>query len=476
MTAHLPASTLFGKKELKVYRRWQSLQPGIPECRYNTLPTAFEYEEYLEWRKKSRNGYFNNVFGVNLEPLDKENGEEENEKRWMDMGYRLATKCKHPLHPTHPGAFAEDIGHEEVIEDVEHESRRCPVCVIRAHLRFLAVLYDKWEDVGGPWRNWDVQLDPTGTKYPLSLKSFHTAKVDMINTLLEFEEWVGTEEDWEAENHDVEVEDAKEFGARKAIEMFLKENKYPTTEFGDDSGELTIDIAGLRQEHEEESVSSGMGTRKKVDFSPATLDTKTRSTAFYSRVCHAYDPGSKNACPEPEGWDDTSFFRDHLYSISQCRILLVIRDLNICQLRYRDLNPLRENNVHVEHLQNLVTEWLENLNSEESAYWKQYMSESSDIFLVYNNDWTDSDDFDGFEMKPDLKDTGLEWFARLIGDWDNDLDGELVIRVPASDDGNDSVVDCLISDAILDDLDDASGNARNDVGVIGEHLTRTTAN
>ncbi|KAF2787963.1 hypothetical protein K505DRAFT_287001, partial [Melanomma pulvis-pyrius CBS 109.77] len=393
-------------------------QPHVPQVRYGTLPTAFEYEDYLHWCAQKRECYRPVIPDGDLPQLEYSSSLEIR-RDWRI--FQKAEKCKHPLHPTHPANFAalkkelnekENMDDEEdgEVEDEAPRCLRCPVCTMRAHLNFNKALLEKWADIGGPWRELNklrelLKLDPKGRQYDASKKANHRAKVDMINTVHEFEDWAEAEKNWEVDNWDTHVRAVEQYSAGEAVRIFYDETKFPAILASNALGQCT---------------PTPEKPKKKLAFTPDTSDTKNRPRCFYSRNCITYDPDSPHSCLDEDGWDNTSFHHDHLYAISQCRILRVVYEPGCPYLKYYDLNAGKDrgDNMHVTRLQKEVADWVE--SREARTEWINYLATASDIFLVLKEDWTDGDDWDRFEIVSTLAETRLAPYARLIGDLEDD--------------------------------------------------------
>jgi hypothetical protein len=147
------ASGLLAPRDLAKYKAWK-----YPTCNSAfladeslLLPTAGEYADFLEWEKRQRA----QRYGVESKGGEEEDGDEE--------GGVKGKKCGHVLHPGHPFVIAhkrrqQEAGHGKCKEgmeegEVEHGGvDRCPMCTLQIHLTLLSELWDKWLEVGGPWR------------------------------------------------------------------------------------------------------------------------------------------------------------------------------------------------------------------------------------------------------------------------------------------------------------------------------------
>ncbi|KAF2866015.1 hypothetical protein BDV95DRAFT_245254 [Massariosphaeria phaeospora] len=413
-TPAIPASTLFDEKDIKLYVRWQRSNPGLPQERYGTLPTAFEYQEYMYWRDHLRWSHLPRVAGLNFIGLNEVLAATGREQNPAYNRFTQATTCHHPLHPAHPVVIAAG-------KSTEHDDQLiallCPFCMIQVHLDLLNALEKRFIILGGPWKSEpgvDVQ------QYSRTNASCHRAKLDLIKTVYNFEAWAEAECMWENLHLDQDVDVVKQFDARQALKLWRGENINPALLEGEASSQLTL-VADTGKEAT--PVSNKGKKSRKVSFQFGTPeDTKHRSNALFSRSCPTYDPASTHSCPDTDGWYDTSFLRDYHYSIRQCRILCMDQDTVLPYITYHDLNsgPDRGENVHVERLIGLVEGWLANESAHDRSLWQQYLARSGGMFVVQKQDETNGDDFDWFTIVETLAGTTLEEHARNVGDLDEE--------------------------------------------------------
>ncbi|KAF2654472.1 hypothetical protein K491DRAFT_679632 [Lophiostoma macrostomum CBS 122681] len=491
MALEISATFLFGEKELKLYQRWQLTQPSISSERYGLLPTAFEYEDYLFWRDHLRQRYLpgggNFIEGLPAEeegayagqeeeakqeqeaeqgqesepkhelelkqeqednekdkigeedpsiesaqdtpqqnptPPEQVDGAPENETAQAEQEedrqlYATASKCQHPLHPTHPSNSLEP-------GEISPPILRCPLCKMRAHITFLTVLSSRWVDLGGPWRRWNMEADPQALNYTTGTRSYHRAKLDLVREVYAQEEWAEAENVWEAGHPGGVDESVQQYGANAALDLLRREYTYPMTTV-DGNGAVVEGFGTLGSDEQERSTPKA----KTVVFTPDTCDTRGRPNLYFYRVyTPLYDPETcPHAAPDPEGWLDTSFMKDHMYAVSQARILLLLHDPSVPYVTYVDLNDGDDKgeNKHVERLQEIVADVLSRKDAEDRGRWSQMLAGTSDIFFVHRDDWGEGDEFDTFSMSPTLVGTLAETYARLIGDIDEE---EFPLEVP----------------------------------------------
>ena len=314
-------------------------------------------------------------------------------------------KCLHPIHPAHPaaslalkrkleGKFEEEDDGKQV---APLRAFRCPACTMHAHLNFVKILLDKWNVLGGPYR---LRTDLTEEEISMlgqTNKAYYRAKLDMINTVHGFEDWAKAEEKWEAENPTTDVSAIKKYTAGEAVEIFRRD--------------LTPALPAA-------AVVAQTKLKKTLSFTEDTQESSPhRPFELFSRRYYQYEPRSPHSCTDEEGWLDSSFMYDHLYTIGQCRILRVEYDRINRRFKYRDLNSGKDkgNNVHVERLRLQVKSWLE--TEVDREMWVKYLARASDIFhVMHTNREYNGDDFNQFEISTGLKGSPFEEYARLIGD------------------------------------------------------------
>lgn len=422
--APTPASLLFKDDDLKFYLRWQLQQATIPPERRGDLPDAFEYADYLEWRKVLTKIQRMPARGTLAALQERERAMDEVEKRFqlLGEGWVLAHHCKHPLHPVHPGARAlqaslqalEDLDDEddednegEIIEPV----LRCPVCIVRAHMELSKLLMERWSDFGGPWRNVDHEKDPGALKYNFFSLAYRKAKSALVITVHAFQEWADQESEWETQHPESDIREAKDYTATAAVAKNYAECHSP--------GQLLPAPEGFNSPIGKEKTPK----KKKLTFTPDTPDSRNRPNTFFSRSSSFYDKNSQYSCNNEEGWLDTSFFQDYEYTISQCRILLLIYDATAeTEVSYVDLNAGDDKgeNEHVTRLQELVAEWASSQDEDTREHYLRQCASISDTFVVYKGDLSGGTDFNSFMVTPTLVGTCLEEYARLIGDIEGD--------------------------------------------------------
>jgi hypothetical protein len=92
------------------------------------------------------------------------------------------------------------------------------------------------------------------------------------------------------------------------------------------------------------------------------------------------------------------------------------------EMSYIDLNEGEDKgeNEHVTRLLNVIDQYAETLESETRREYLQQCASTSDIFIVYKEDFSPGNDFDNFMSTPSLVGTSVEEYARSIGDIEED--------------------------------------------------------
>jgi hypothetical protein len=430
MTDIVPASLIFDDRDLSHYLRWQLQQDDIPADRQGDLPDAFEYADFLQWRQMLRGiqERQRRLYAHIFREAEGELAEVEKRAHLHRDGWTLASNCKHPIHPAHP--YLHSLEQEEEEGEIRPPVVRCPVCIVRAHLDYVKLLMQKWSAVGGPWRKVDQGKDHGGLKYALLRLMHQKAKTALVSTIYAFQDWADMETNWEAQHPGSNIDVVEPYTAKAAVALFQAESD--TAEWAtsdprtpgdpkeqDDDGQLSPNPQHRNTPKGKEEV----GKKKQLSFSPETADTRSRSNIFFRRSSPAYDGTSQHSCADEEGWQDTSFLHDYKYNISQCRILLVVWDPNADpEMSYIDLNEGEDKgeNEHVTRLLNVIDQYAETLESETRREYLQQCASTSDIFIVYKEDFSPGNDFDNFMSTPSLVGTSVEEYARSIGDIEED--------------------------------------------------------
>jgi hypothetical protein len=140
------ASLLFDDAELAIYQKWRNLYAPTPDQLFHIpLPTAPEFAEYCAWRASAQSD--NTDFPV--------------VPARSDLNGPHAQKCHHPLHPQAPVP----------------EPAYCPLCILGQHSALVNVLYEAWENIGGPWKDFAFEDTAMRMKYYYVGRAYQTARV-----------------------------------------------------------------------------------------------------------------------------------------------------------------------------------------------------------------------------------------------------------------------------------------------------------
>lgn len=492
---YIAASILFTEDEIGTYVRWQLQQPGIPQARHYAIPTALEYADFIHWRHELRNQWrastsSDDFFHMDSISTSASSGNGNTEKGTQALtnegkdSFELAEKCKHSLHPVLPALFASlkemngsspprypsPPSEGELPHAVEPlQCLRCPVCTVRMHLTFIEVILARWALYGGPWReNPIISTGLDGIIYDACRKAYHRAKTDMINSGQEFENWAVAEQRWESSNSSVDLAAVKPFSAGEGVRVFRSSMKFFP-------GAIDENTASQDQADKRTNLSTTAPStvpqpkkpEKKLTWTSDTpLETRhTPSHQYHRPSTFWYNPSSPHSCLDEEGWNDTSHMHDHLFVLSQCRILRLVWSPGAEYMTYDDLNTTITSptgsiiqrfgdNAHVRRLQAMVMGWVDTL--QESEKWIEYLRTTADIFLVLKRDWSAGDEFDRFKMVTSLNSPGLRTYAKLMGDVDENEEEPVE---PIVIGGNVENVDVGVMELEGDEWEDADEDA-----------------
>jgi hypothetical protein len=397
------ASALFVPYELALYKHWRQSALGISVESDDDilLPSAFEYMDYHEWRAKQR-------------AIMTGASEAEDASPALGFaGFVLAERCGHPLHPGNPrpGAQREQEGEaeEEGGED-QGKIAWCAMCVVQIHLKLLPELWDKWLESGGPWRIW--RPGSTGENFQIGKRAYYMRKTDLVNDVDNLENIARLEAAWEAAHPAADVEVARAFSAKTAVEMYAKGIQFPARLADADKVVPRTPVPKER--------------KKRLSYSPDTPeDTRHRSTSFFARHCTAYDPNSVYRCPGDDGWAETSFKNSWEYNVRQCRTLLCNKEPSLPNVTYHELTD----DSSKDNLIKGIEEWFSKMPEDWKGPWAAILLTTTDIFLVWRGPpYTEGcgDDFNNWDRVETLVGSNLEAHARQIGDVTDDADVEPV--------------------------------------------------
>ena len=382
------ASALFVPFELQHYKYWRQSALGIVDDDDDDilLPTAFEYNDFPEWRTSI-------------------NTTQDVEDRTPDpafAGFQLAERCEHPLHPGDPRINVQQQEQGEVNKEREekHKIAWCPMCLVEIHLKLLGDLWDKWEESGGAWRI--LPAGCSGENFQIRKRAYYKQKTDTVNDIDDVEDIARLEAAWEAAHPAVDVEVVRAYSAKTAIAVYAKSIQFPARL-------AEVDQVAPRtppRKHE----------KKCLSYSPDTPeDTRHRSRALYARRHPSYDPESPHRCPGDNGWAETSFNNDWEYNVRQCRLLLCDKDPKETNVTYRELTGENSKDVLIKGIE----EWFSMMQGDWKASWARTLLTTTDLFVVWRSpsDTEESDnDFDNWDRLETLVGTNLEAHALRIGD------------------------------------------------------------
>jgi hypothetical protein len=399
-TARPQASVLFAPFELRLYQRWRSQHhpdSGSDPADESTppVPNAYDYADFQTWRAKERIRVLPSKY-ITSSSEAAEGEEDPQDDDDIPTDCTVASKCGHALHP----AVTKEDGENEN----ENENEYCAVCVFKMHTNLVAALWDKWQDLGAPWR---ATHESECKAYNATARAHQSAKVALVNAMLRCEETAVLERKWNVANGKVHA--ASVYGPGKALDMYEKSIHFPTT-LGVATESTPAKCRGKQ--------------RKSIVYAPDTPeDTKHRPQAFWARNLSSHDPGSPHACPSADGYWDTSYYNDWRFAVSQCRILLCYYPDDVSlKLKYRDLNMSADqglDNPAVEQLIVLLEQYIAKQSEAVQGQWYQYLRCTGDIFLVWKGE-EDVGLFGAFERVESLVGSHVEEYAREVGDIDDE--------------------------------------------------------
>jgi hypothetical protein len=388
----IPASALFTPDELAKYTYWLSSRRALPAHTTTTpLPTAAEFSDFQAWRHIRSS----TTSPPNLPPPP------------TYPGFETAAQCKHPLHPGHIAALADQ-------DDLATPVQYCSVCALQLHRIFVAAIWKRMQAVGGPWR--ELPADVSQETYSAVRAAFARARTALMNDVDVLDDTAVLEEAWEADNPGRDVSVTRDWSAARAMAKY-RDNA---------TSNVHEDVEAVR------TVEKKRMMKRKVGFSDDTpRETRHRPVATWCRVTTEYTDDGPYACESDKGWCDTSFLRDWMYAIRQSQILFVYEDPAPSETRYvyRELNTglERGENEHCQQLIYLVNRWLKMQDATLLAQWLEYLAKTAQIFLVYQTE--DNPDstglFDTWERRDTLEGSAVEEYALEIGDLEVEAESEL---------------------------------------------------
>ena len=246
-----PAGLILAPRELKQFRRWQSLHTTLKPTECGFIPTAFEYDEFQQWLKKQDSGYFSDVLDNICEPIQTSKSPFEP---------TIASLCRHTLHPA-------GVGQPRL---------RCPVCTIDIHLSYMKVLTRSLHSVNG--RPLPCTGTPSEQQENLYL-AWSQGKINTLRQVSELEDMSVREIEWSEKHPNARYEGVQ--SATKALELYWFE---------------TAECRGTKQ---------CSRTKKAITFAKDTNFLPGRPTEYFLKRSPRYEPG-KYTVLEGESDDDVS--------------------------------------------------------------------------------------------------------------------------------------------------------------------------
>jgi hypothetical protein len=247
---NLPASLIFTPRELKQYRRWQSLCTTLKPTECGLIPTAVEYEDFQQWLRKQDSGYFSDVFDDICELIRPTTSSSDS---------AVASICQHSIHPTQTG----------------EEQSRCPVCMIEIHINYMKLLTRSLHGANG--RPLPFTGTPSEQQENLYM-AWSQGKLKTLEKVCELEELSTKEIEWSERHQSGQSDDVQ--SATKALELYWLE---------------TTDSQNTRQ------CSTNM---KVVAFAEDTNFLPGRPIDYFLKRSPRYEPGKYTILYEEEEDDD----------------------------------------------------------------------------------------------------------------------------------------------------------------------------
>ncbi|KAF2828889.1 hypothetical protein CC86DRAFT_268323, partial [Ophiobolus disseminans] len=249
----LPASLILTSREMKQYRRWQSLHTTLKPTECGLIPTATEYDAFQQWLKKQDSGYFSDVFDDIHEHINLSSS---------PIDLNIATICQHHLHPIAVG----------------DPCLRCPVCTIDIHLNYMKLLARSLHCVNGR------PLPRTGTPSEQQENiylAWSQGKTSTLREVCDLEQMSAKEAEWSERHPDTQLEDVQ--SATKALKLYW------------------FEVAGC------EMMTRCSAREKRVMFADDTNFNPGRPTDYFLRRSPRYEPGKHTILEEePEENDNIS--------------------------------------------------------------------------------------------------------------------------------------------------------------------------
>ena len=229
--------------------------------------------------------------------------------------HHLASKCGHLLHPS-----AEN-----------HEY--CPECIVDVYLIFGKRVASAWDRFGGPWQS---LANPQFVQQCRLLRRMWICfRLELTQLLSSLEEEVDAEVEWEAKHpaHTIRLRTTTNAVIRATTMVIYpvvddsilcsRDNSGPHTRPASQRRKKTVRFMSVAIFVDDSPPFEPTGDIPNHQQDPSLLpqvrDEPSRPTEKWIRREIDYEPG-RYASKNPEGWADTSFMRDQVYSLGQLKV------------------------------------------------------------------------------------------------------------------------------------------------------------
>lgn len=355
---HLSASLLFSPRELKQYRRWQSLCTTLHSAEQGCLPTAIQYDEFQQWLRRQDSGYFSDVFEDIIDHIKTD----PSQSSPLLHEVPRASLCRHAIHPITAG-----------------QSRsRCPVCTIDIHLNYMkALTRTLHQATGRPLPGTGTPSEQQEGLYCAWLRG----KIDTLRQVTQLEDMAEQETEWLQQQNGVRDSDTKT--ASEALDLYW------------------FETSGLPVVEQRSSVE------KSVTFADDTNFSSGRHADFFLKRSPRYEPG-KYTVPEENKDDDkehgdvsedsedynrTPGFRNHevplKHGCDKATLASLDRSRDSCDLHMSNTCSLQGNAIKRHPMEHKQYASNRTLSSVEATSSKEADVELS--YLEVIGDWEDID-------------------------------------------------------------------------------------
>ncbi|KAF2654470.1 hypothetical protein K491DRAFT_717074 [Lophiostoma macrostomum CBS 122681] len=255
----LSASLIFTPKEVKRYIRYQRQTLRGTRDEIGKLPTFTQYAEFQTWREQqecstSESALFPDPFRLSAELGAHMHGgavtdAETSSDSDNESGLRIATSCKHALHPASAVA----------------ECAKCPCCVVGAHMEYMAKLTAVLDqtDACDRWR-----MQP-GTVEAMVYQAWYAGKLELVKKVYLLEGFAAVESMWSSLHPKASLGEV--MSAEKALSLYwtnIEDSQWP---------------AGVPEK--QGTIKSG------VRFEKGTSFDSGRPQSYFRRGTARYEPG-----------------------------------------------------------------------------------------------------------------------------------------------------------------------------------------